>query len=168
MKQVVLLLLFWIGSMHSSTGQVSFSAQAGLSYIEHFSTGLTCTVSNKHSVAVLYGSDFFIKPQRFSAQLLQYDFSFHKLMFHGMTPKLGIKGGNHIYTSDYYRWRLAVIIPFLGVNYPVNEKIKLIAEAGVCISLEQTMKRVNPGEIEAYKEILPEIKTGVLYKLGKR
>jgi hypothetical protein len=162
-----LLTTYLIILSYQTEAQVKIKAQAGLSYIEHFSLGITCSVSNKHSISLLYGSDFFSSTKSFSSYLLQYDFAFNKLIFKKITPRLGIKGGNTTYTSDYYTWELVAVIPFMAFNYPISKRIDVFVEGGACVSFEQKLKRINYGEIESYKEWLPEFKTGLHYTFGK-
>lgn len=89
------------------------------------------------------------------------------MKFSGITPTIGIKGGHTIYTDDYYTWNLAVFIPFIGVQYPLNRKIDLLVQAGSAFSFEQSAKRISYGEIGHYRQILPEVKAGIVYNFVK-
>jgi hypothetical protein len=136
-------------------------------YIEHFSIGVGATFMNQHTIAFLYGSDFFYAPNEFSNYLIQYNWTIQKLTFANVSPTLGVKGGQCIYTDDYYTWKVASIIPFLGLQYPLTPKVDLIAHAGPSFSFEQSAKRRKPGEIGHYKELLPDVKIGIVFHLSR-
>jgi hypothetical protein len=165
-KKYILLLLLMILN-YSVGAQVRFQVDAGWGYLEHFSAGIGCSFSSKHTVSLLYGSDFFYHPKNFASYLLQYNLILPRLRFAGITPTIGIKGGHTIYTDDYYRWEVAVIVPFAGLQYPINRKINVVVQAGAVFSFEQSVKRINYGEIGHYKDLLPEIKTGIVYTFSK-
>jgi hypothetical protein len=165
-KYVLLLCLLFFN--YSAKAQVRFHIDAGVGYLEHFSAGIGCSFSSKHSVSLLYGSDFFIRPKDFASYLLQYNLILPRLRFAGITPTIGLKGGHTIYTDDYYRWEVAVIVPFAGLQYPINRKINVLVQTGIVFSFEQSVKRINYGEIGHYKDLLPEIKTGIVYTFSKK
>ncbi len=100
--------------------------------------------------------------------MLQYDFSFNKLKFAGVTPRIGVKGGDEIFSDDYYRWKLFSVVPFLGIQHPINGRLDLLVEGGVNYSFEQSVVRLKPGEIGHYKDILPELKVAIHYQLSKK
>jgi hypothetical protein len=162
-RQFVIVLML-VMTFQSGTAQVVFKVQAGLGYLEHFSTGVTVRIAEKHNLSLLYGSNFFTRVKGFSTFMLQYDRLLNKVTFAGLTPKLGVKGGNTVYTSDYYKWKMYAIVPLAGVMYPLNNKIEITVEAGICINFEQSATRIRFGEIESYKEFLPDAKAGVLYR----
>jgi hypothetical protein len=164
-KGIFITLLFLIILPNSGKAQLTWRVQAGLSYLEHFSTGITFGFATKHTVSLLYGSNFFIRTKDFSSYLVQYEYKMTNLKVAKITPGIGVKGGHSVYTSDYYKWEVAVVAPFTAFHYPVNEKIDIRMEVGGAISLEQSVKRIRFGEIEKYKELLPEFKAGILYRL---
>lgn len=164
-KRIFLIWLFLIILNYSSKAQVSFKAQIGISYIEHFSTGITLSLLNKHNISLLYGSNIFIKPQEFSSFLIQYEMLLNKIKIRSITPKFGIKGGYSIYTNNYYQWELVAVVPFIGLNYPVKNKVNIALDLGVAVSRELTLKRISYGEIGEYKQFLPELKIGIFFNL---
>jgi hypothetical protein len=168
MKRILVLLLFLLNLNYSGKAQLRFQANVGLGYLEHLSAGIGCSISSNHTVSLLYGSDFFIRPKDFASYLLQYNLVLPRLGFAGITPSIGIKGGHTIYTDDYYKWEVAVIVPFMGLQYPINRKINAVVQAGAVFSFEQSVTRINYGEIGHYKDFLPEIKTGIVYTLSKQ
>jgi hypothetical protein len=168
LKKKYVLLLYLLFFNYSGKAQVRFHVDAGVGYLEHFSAGIGCSFSSKHNVSLLYGSDFFVRPKDFASYLLQYNLILPRLRFAGITPTIGLKGGHTIYTDDYYRWEVAVIIPFAGLQYPINKKINAVVQAGVVFSFEQSVKRIDYGEIGHYKDLLPEIKTGIVYTFSKQ
>jgi hypothetical protein len=166
MKKVSILLILLLMIIHfPSRAELALKAQAGISYIEHFSLGVTLSFSERHNLSLLYGSNAFIKPQDFSSFMLQYELLLKRINFARITPKIGIEGGYSIYTNDYYQWNLINIVPFIGFNYQVNNKIEIPINLGVVISHEQSVKRITYGNIGKYKEYLPEIKFGIVFKL---
>jgi len=148
--------------------QFMIKAQGGLSYIEHVSTGVAFGLGKRHTITLLCGSNLFINMSDFSNFFVQYDYSFTKLEFKGATPRLGIKGGDSHFTDDIYRWHVIHLIPFVGISYPVHAKMELLIEFGGAISFEQSVERVGEDEIGHYKELLPEIKVGILYTLYQK
>jgi len=145
--------------------QFSVKAQLGISYIEHLSTGVTLKWGNHHSASVLYGSNFFINTQDFSNLFLQYDLSVPGWKIKKLTPRFGVKGGDSYYTNEYYRWKVVSVIPFVGASLPVSDKLDLLVEVGAAFSFEQTVERINQGEIGHYRELLPEAKAAMVYTL---
>jgi hypothetical protein len=139
--------------------------QTGISYIEHFSTGITFSFSEKHNLSLLYGSNFFIKPHDFSCIMLQYDYVLNKISFAGISPGIGIKGGYSVYTNDFYKWKLSSFVPFIGLKYQINKKFEIVLDLGMAVSIEHSVERINYGEIGMYREYLPEFKLGLTYKL---
>ena len=99
--------------------------------------------------------------------MLQYNFNVLKWKPAGLTPTFGIKGGHVIFTDTYYTWEVATFVPFIGVKYPVSPWFDLMAHAGGAFSFEQKVKRINYGEIGHYRDILPEIKAGLVFHLTK-
>lgn len=132
--------------------------------MEHLSTGISIDFANTHSIALLFGSNGFIKSNKFSSYLLQYDVKINALQFYRITPRMGFKGGYSIYTNDYYRWRLAQVIPFVGFSYPLTNRIDLFTDMGLAISRVLSMERVAFGEIGSYRQYLPELKVGLTYR----
>jgi len=151
-----------------SMAQISVKAQAGLSYIEHFSMGGRINFSEKRSLSLLYGSNFFFQPANFSSVLLQYDQILTKQKIIGITPVIGLKGGYAIYSNKYYQWKLLNFIPFIGTRYSVSKKLDLVTELGLTGSFELAVKRISYGEIGNYKTILPEFKAGIMYTLFQK
>jgi hypothetical protein len=169
MKHKILVsLLFVLLISYSARAQVIVEAQAGLSYLEHASLGIGCAFSARHTVSFLYGSNFGIHPKDFASYLLQYNWTLPRLTFSRVTPTLGVKGGTTIFSDDYYRWNLLAIVPQIGFQYAVNEKTNLVLQAGAVFSFEQSVKRISYNEIGQYKDLLPEIKIGVVYNLIRR
>ena len=160
-----LLLLFF--TFNTIKAQTFIKLQLGLSYIENFSTGFELSIKNKHNISILYGSNFFSKPQDFSSFMLQYDYAIDKLEIAHLIPHIGIKGGYSIYTNNYYQWELIALVPFIGTNYQINKRIDLSTCFGVAFSKELSMKRINYGEVGWYKKVLPEIKIAIKYKLNR-
>lgn len=164
-KKILSSIFFLIVVHYSVNAQFSFKLQTGVSYIEHFSTGITFSFSERHNLSLLYGSNFFIKPQDFSCVMLQYDFLFNKINFAGIIPGIGIKGGYSVYTNSYYKWSLSSFVPFIGLRYQIDNKFGIALDIGTAISIEHSVERINYGEIGMYKEYLPEFKLGLTYKL---
>lgn len=164
-KHIIISLLLIISLHHQSRAQFAVKAQTGISYIEHFSTGLTFAFSGKHNVSLLYGSNFFIKPKDNSSYLIQYDRLINRIRFLGITPKIGIKGGVSFYTNEYYQWKLIVIVPFIGFNYHISNRIGTFLDLGIVYSREESLKRIKYGNIGNYKDYLPEIKLGLYFNL---
>lgn len=167
-KLCSVFLVFLITFPFYGKAQSSIKAQGGISYIEHFSIGATYSFSNKHNLTLLYGSNFFIKPLNFSSVLLQYDLPFRKMIFADFTPKFGVKGGYAIFTDENYQWQVITVVPFVGVQYPFNQKMEIFLESGVAISFEQAAKRLNYNEVGIYKQFLPELKAGISFTLFER
>jgi len=165
-KQIIFLACFiFIFLINNCKAQVKLKAQVGISYIEHFTTGIELSFKNKHKVSLIYGSDFFIKPQDFSSFMLQYESSLNRLKIKRFTPKIGVKGGYSIYTNKYYQWQLMALVPYIGSNYSINDNFDLAFDLGITFSREISMKRISYGEVGWYKEVLPEIKLAILYNL---
>lgn len=162
-KQTLAILLLLITISYSGMAQFSIKGQAALSYIEHLSTGVTFSFSGKHHISLLYGSDFFINTKDFSSYMLQYYLRLNRMTFAKITPVIGIKAGYSIYTDDYYKWELMSVVPFTGINYRLNKKIDILFDLGATISRAQSVKRIRQGEIGKYRELLPELKAGILY-----
>jgi hypothetical protein len=110
----------------------------------------------------------FFHAKDFSTFLLQYNRILNQFKFRGFKPVVGIKGGPVIYSDRYYRWSVDAVVPFGGLLYSLNKRIALTAQAGVVISFGQTVQRLDYGEIGHYKQILPEIKTGLVYNFGNQ
>jgi hypothetical protein len=157
--------LFLIMLTFPGMAQATFKAQVGMSYIEHFSAGVTLSFSEKHHISLLYGSDFFIKTKDFSSYMLQYEFILNPVKFAKVAPKTGLKGGYSVYTSEYYRWEVLTVVPFAGVNYRMNPKMNVFLDGGVAISRALSVTRISFGEIGKYREFLPEIKVGIRHNL---
>jgi len=165
MRRIALILTVLLLNFASINAQFSVRLQTGISYIEHFSAGITLSFSDKHDLSVLYGSDFFFNRKDFLNILLQYNYSLAKLSFAGITPAIGIKGGYAVYSDKYYRWELTEIIPFARFNYLLRDKISLFIDAGAAFSIEHSMERISYGEIGMYREYLPELKLGIYFRL---
>jgi len=164
-KSIITIWLLLVIINYSGKAEVNFKAHLGISYIEHFSTGITLSFSNKHNISLLYGSNFLIKPQEFSSFLIQYEMLLNKIKIGSITPKFGIKGGYSIYTNNYYQWELLAVVPFIGFNYPIKNKVSLALDMGVAVSRELSLKRISYGEIGGYKQFLPELKIGIFINL---
>jgi hypothetical protein len=169
MKNKVFFLLV-LSTLCSTTviAQFAIRAHAGLSYIEHVSTGVAFSLGKKHAITLLVGSNLFINMSDFSNYFIQYDYSFTKLKFKGATPRLGIKGGDSHFTDDIYRWHVVHVIPFAGIAYPLHPKMELHIEFGAAFSFEQSVERIGEDEVGHYRELLPEIKVGILYTLYQK
>jgi hypothetical protein len=162
-KQTLAILILLITISYSGMAQLSVKGHAALSYIEHLSTGVTFSFSGQHHVSLLYGSNFFINTKDFSSYMFQYYLRLNRMTFAKITPVIGLKAGSSIYTDDYYKWRLVSVVPFMGTNYQLNKKIDVIFDLGAAISRVQSVKRIRQGEIGKYRELLPELKAGILY-----
>jgi hypothetical protein len=162
-NKVFLLLVLSALYSTSAVGQFTMKAQAGLSYIEHVSTGVAFGLGRKHTIMLLVGSNLFINMYEFSNYFIQYDYSFTKWKINNATPRLGVRGGDSHFTDDIYRWHVVHVIPFAGITYPVHAKMNLLVDFGAAFSFEQAVERVGEGEVGHYKELLPEIKVGILY-----
>lgn len=165
MKLLAGLGLIFVSAI--ADAQTTLQVHAGFGYTEHFSAGVGCTFSNKHQIAFLYGSNFFSKPREFSTFMVHYNFILKQWRFAGLVPTLGIKGGHVIFTDTYYTWEVATFVPFAGIRYPVNERFYLLVHAGGAFSFEQKVKRLNYGEIGHYRDLLPEIKAGLVFHLAR-
>ena len=150
--------------MLPARGQVTVQTVAGISNMEHLSTGIGINFSNRHNIVLLFGSNAFIKTNRFASCMLHYDVRVNRMKFYRITPRLGLKGGYSVYTNDYYRWRLAQVIPFVGFSYPLTNRIALFTDMGLAISRVLSMERVAFGEIGSYRQYLPELKVGLSYR----
>lgn len=100
--------------------------------------------------------------------MLQYNLMLHRAQVINVTPTIGIKGGNMIFTDAYYKWKLVAIIPFIGLHYPVNKQVTTFIQGGCMFSFEQSVKRIKDGEIGHYKDLLPEIKAGIVYNFLRK
>lgn len=158
------ILLFGVLSLKCSA-QFGIKGHLGASYIEHLSTGLTLSMGRHHSVSFLYGSNFFINTSDFSNAFLQYDFTVPGWKVEKLMPRFGIKGGNSLYTNEYYRWKVISLIPFFGVNRLLAERWDLLVEAGAAYSFEQSVERISQGDIGHYRQWLPEIKAAITYTI---
>jgi len=163
----IFLFLFLLLIAHHGFSQIKWQAHTGISYIEHLSIGFGCTLKGKHEMTALYGSNVFTELDNFSSLLIQYNRLFKKYSFKGFTPSIGVKGGRTIFTDHYYRWKLDAIIPFVGIYHHYDERIFFYAQGGVAISFEQTVKRLDYGEIGHYRQTLPELKLGAIFNLNK-
>jgi hypothetical protein len=148
--------------------QPSLRMQTGVSYIEHLSTGVTVQFRQKHNVSVLVGTNAFVRTYYFYNAFLQYDRAFMKWKWKYMVPRIGIKGGNSVYTNKYYRWKVVSLIPFIGATVPLRDRLDLLLEAGAAYSLEQEVTRRSFGEIGHYRSPLPEVKLAVLLSLSRK
>jgi hypothetical protein len=164
-KYRVFYLLLIVFVHNSTKAEIDFKLQSGLGYIEHFSTGIGIAINNKHSLSVLYGSDFFINARSFSSYLLQYEYFFYNLKYACFVPKIGLKGGYSVYTNNFYKWELIKAVPTIGVVYTINNCFDLYADIGIALSRELTMKRIRFGEIGWYRKQLPEFKIGIIFNL---
>lgn len=151
----------------SSSAQFSAEVHAGVSYIEHISTGITFRNGKNHSFTALYGSNLFINTKNFSNLFVQYDLSIPRWTVRGTIPRVGVKGGNSFYTNEYYRWKVVSLIPYVGARYPINDNFQLLFEAGPVYSFEQYVQRIKPGEIGHYRYLLLELKVALSYSLFK-
>ncbi|OFY61834.1 MAG: hypothetical protein A2V64_08300 [Bacteroidetes bacterium RBG_13_43_22] len=164
-KKTLSLLMFLVILHYPCNAQFLFKLQAGMSYIEHLSTGITFSFSDKHNITLLYGSNVFINPKDFSSIMLQYDFVVSGINLAGITPGIGIKSGYSVYTNKYYKWNLTEVIPFIRLDYCVSEKIDVFLDMGTALSIEHSVKRRSYGEIGMYRKYLPEFKLGLNYRL---
>jgi hypothetical protein len=60
------------------------------------------------------------------------------------------------------------VIPFVGITYSVHHKMDLLLDFGGAFSFEQSVERIGEDEIGHYKEVLPEVKVGILYTLYQK
>lgn len=166
-KQILILLLLLISLHFPCKSQIIVKVQTGISYIEHFSAGITFDFSEKQAISLFYGSNFLVNPNYFSSYMLEYDRFIKQIKFFGITPKIGIKGGYSIFTDEYYKWRLIVIVPFIGFNYHITNKTEAFIDLGITYSREESLRRIKYGEIGSYKDYLPEIKIGLYFNLSR-
>lgn len=159
--------LFLLFTACSCFSQIKWQAHTGVSYIEHLSVGLGCSLHNKHEITALYGSNAFTEANDFSSLLLQYNRLLNKYTYRNFTPSVGLKGGQTIFTDHYYRWKLDAIIPFAGFHYRYDKRIFFYVQGGMAISFEQTVKRLHYGEIGHYRQFLPELKLGAIFNLNE-
>jgi hypothetical protein len=159
------ILLCLISVNYAVYSQLSIRVETGFSYIEHFSTGIALSISEKHNLSLLYGSNLFIRPCDFSNILLQYERRLVNMNIAGITPGIGIKGGYSVYTNKYYKWYLFQIIPIVRLDYRIHERAFIFLDAGIAISIEHSMERISYGEIGMYRKYLPELKFGLNFKL---
>lgn len=168
MKSHFIIILIVLVSIHFSLkGQIIAKTQLGASYIEHVSTGISFEFSDKRAVTLLFGSNLFVNPHRFSSYMIQYERHFTKLIFWNIIPKVGIKGGSSVYTDEYYRWKLTEIVPFIGFGHHINKRFEAFLDLGLVYSREESLRRVKYGAIGSYKSYLPELKIGLTYSLNK-
>lgn len=164
--KTLFVILIWIGLPTAGKSQSKFYADIGLSYIEHFSLGAGVTFRN-HSLGIVYGSNCFLQPKQFSNFFGQYQLTIPRFSFSNLTPLLGLKGGHTVFSDRYYRWNVVSVIPYAGLKYPFTDQLDLYLQAGAAFSFEQSVTRLNFGEIGHYKEKLPELKIGINYKFTK-
>lgn len=164
-RTATLIILFLAFINCRGNAQVSVKMQAGVSYIEHLSAGITLGFAENHELSLLYGSNFFIRQKDFMNIMLQYNCSFRRMSFAGITPALGIRGGYSVFTNKYYKWKLSGIIPFARLSYNVNERIGMFFDSGIAVAIEHSVERISYGEIGMYREYLPEFKLGFCYRL---
>ena len=167
-KQLLIIFLLLATLYFPCKSQIIIKAQTGLSYIEHFSVGISFEFSEKQNVSLLFGSNFFVSPNYFSSYMIQYDRCIRRIKFLGIIPKVGLKGGYSVFTDEYYKWRLIVVSPFIGFNYHITNKIETYLDLGIAYSREESLKRIKYGEIGSYKDYLPEIKIGLYFNLNNR
>jgi hypothetical protein len=158
------LILSFLSLPLLANSQMRIHGQAGLSYIEHFSIGAGVSLRN-HSLSLLYGSNFFVQPKKFSNYFLQYALAIPRAQFSKLIPLAGVKGGQTFFSDHYYTWDVVSLIPFVGIQTKMTEQIDLSLQTGVAFSFEQSVTRLNFGEIGHYKDTLPELKLAVIYKL---
>jgi len=167
MKPHIILFIFFV-LPDFCQAQPKLQAHAALGYTEHFSLGIGCTFANKHAVTLLYGSNFFVHPKEFSTYMLEYKLAFRRWALLNGTPSIGVRGGHAIFTDKYYTWEVAVFIPFVSWQYPLNRNVDVAIQAGGAVSFEQKVKRISYGEIGHYRQYLPEVKAGIAYNLKKK
>jgi hypothetical protein len=166
MKKVLLMLLpVLVLFTRETNAQISIKLQAGTGYIEHLSTGIGISFGNKHQLFFLYGSNLFIKPADFSSLMLQYQRLIHRSDLLRVNFNVGLKGGYAIYTNRYYQWKLVTVIPYLGASYNLGDKTELFIEGGAAFNQVLSLKRRDYGEIGTYRDLLPEFKVGLLFRL---
>lgn len=159
--------LLWFVMIFSlkSFAQLTIHPQAGISYIEHASTGITLRIGEHHALTALCGTNIFINMNRFSNLFAQYDYSVPRWAIAGGIPRFGVKGGNSIYTNKYYTWKVVSLIPYAGATFPVDDRFDILFEAGPVYSFEQYQHRIGQGDIGHYRYVLLELKVAVAYKL---
>jgi hypothetical protein len=143
------------------------TAHAGVGMLEHLSLGVGCNIRTRHTIAFLYGSNLFIDPKKFSNYLVQYHYNFPKWSKRSATPLIGFKGGQAIYSDDYYTWQVIVAVPFVGFQFPLIDRLDFLAQGGVAFSFEQSATRLSYGEIGHYRSILPEARVGIVWRLKR-
>ncbi|HEY0655522.1 MAG TPA: hypothetical protein VGD65_20445 [Chryseosolibacter sp.] len=157
-------LSFTLGVVRAQT---YLKAYGGLGYQEHFSIGAALTLRETTSFSLTYGSNFFYKPQDFSALYLQYDRVIPSLMAGKVIPGIGVKAGHNVFTDDFYRWRVISAVPFIMATRKLNPSVDLIAEGGLAMSRIEEVTRIRYGDIGKYKRYLPEVKIAVRYRIAK-
>jgi hypothetical protein len=164
-KNKLLLLLPVLMLSLSAKSQFALKVHAGAGYIEHFSSGITLGFSDKTNVLLLYGSNIFINTNDFVSYMIGYERLFPKWQMKGIKPKLGLKGGYAIYSDSYYRWKMVQLIPYIGAEYQLSKRFDIFADAGLAISHELSLERIDYGEIGNYRTYLPEFKIGINFKV---
>jgi hypothetical protein len=159
------ILFALLATSGRASAQIIPTIHFGLGYLEHFSLGIGSNFGTRHKVAILYGSDLFIKPKKFSTYTIQYHYDFNGLRVRNATPHFGVKAGRAVYTDTYYTWTVYVLVPFIGVRYPLHANIDFLLQGGAAFSFEQSVKRLRFGEIGHYKSILPEGRLGFVYMI---
>jgi hypothetical protein len=165
-KTLLLALVLSAASL-PALAQVVPTAHAGVGMLEHLSLGVGCNIRARHSIAFLYGSNLFIDPKKFSNYLVQYHYNLPKWSIRNATPLIGFKGGQAIYSDHYYTWQVMVAVPFVGFQFPVFDRLDFVAQGGVAFSFEQSVKRLNYGEIGHYRSILPEARVGLVWRFKR-
>jgi len=166
-KQFILLIVASFFYSLLANSQTKLYTEIAASYIEHLSTGVGIDINSNHKIGVLFGSNFFANTDEFYSLFLMYENTLERLKMRKVLPQIGCKGGYSIYTNKYYSWDLAVIVPYVGLSHSLNNNISFFTNAGLAISRELSMTRVNLGEMGFYKRFLPEFKIGVVYKIGR-
>jgi hypothetical protein len=158
----------WICFAPPCIAQFAVKFQTAIGNIEHFSIGPSFNFDNRHQISLLYGSNFFIRTKNFTTYILEYSLKLKNISIGNMTPSLGVKGGHVIYSDKYYKWEVASVVPFIRLCYPLNKNFEAFMDLGGAIAFEQSVERINYGEIGKYRDLLPEIKVGTYFSFKSK
>jgi hypothetical protein len=163
-KLKFLVLIVFLLCLTGVKAQFQIKVQCSAGYSEHFSTGISFEIKH-HALFFDYGSNLFINTDRFSSKLAGYKYKFNPVFKGTVCPLVGLKAGYAVYTDLYYQWELAELIPFIGAQYNMNQRVQLFGETGLLVSHELSQERIGYGDIGNYRTYLPEFRLGINFKL---
>lgn len=124
-KYIFAIFIFQLILYFNCFSQSRIQYQAGFGYQEHLSLGVGLQFKTENHLAVLIGSEAFINMNYFSTYLIEYQISFNKLLKDKIRPVVGLRAGYINYSDYYYRWETLSGIPYAGISYQFNSKIRL-------------------------------------------